>query len=938
MRLARLSAAWLTALFAVLTLGPLLALAYLAVERSGNAVQREAEARVSSTATVAADLVHAELSGLTDVVDAYAKRLSLRDALGAPASPKRARELRLHLRQLRAQREGIAVTFVTDPSGRLLDVLPETPSIVGRDFSDRDWYRGVTRTGRPYVSEAYRSAASGAPLVVAAAAPVRAGPDRRVAILVAAFRLEYVQALVDELERDEGVTLTVTDQRGTVVAAAASPGSDGVYAASASVPGLGWAVTASVDRDVAFAGARQVRDAVLSVAAVLALVLVAGLALLAYTLRGREEAERREEAALRTAERRNAELEDARDELEAQYIELEAQADALARTQDLLEQALGEARRLAEVNGAVLDATVDPILMVGTDGRIVLVNRAMRRFGESVPHFRGQESFWAAAELFTPLVRDPDAYRAALERLQRDPEREGVDELELVEQGVFLQRYTAPVRDADGAVVGRIFVLRDVTAEREADRAKSELLATVSHELRTPLTGVLGFAELLVEHKLDDETQRQYLRTIVGEAQRLRVLLNDFLDLQRIEERGLTLSLGPVALDELVAEQAALHVGTSARHTARLSLDAGLEVLGERDRIVQVLGNLLSNAVKYSPAGGTVTVSGRRVGGSARIEVRDEGLGIPLVQQAQVFQRFFRVDSSDTRNIGGTGLGLALVREIVEAHGGTVGFESIPGAGSTFWFELPRVAPVETPERRRLALVVEDHHGTAALLHHHLGELGYDVELTASGADALERVERRRPDVVVLDIGLAGRLDGWEVLTRLRTSPAAGAAHVLVCSGSDQRERALAHGADGFLRKPFDPDELEPLLPGPRAPVRGSVIVVEDDERVRSLVAAALEREHVQLHEAGDAAGARRLLAQQHPDAIVLDLGLPDLDGLDLLRSLRKEAGMETIPVIVLTGRPADETELAELGAALLPKSAYSASELRRLVRAALAA
>lgn len=264
-----------------------------------------------------------------------------------------------------------------------------------------------------------------------------------------------------------------------------------------------------------------------------------------------------------------------------------------------------------------------------------------------------------------------------------------LDESGAGEVGELLSAFNSMTRALE---LGRRELLEQNDRLRESEQHKRDLISMVSHEIRTPLASVVGFTSLLLEREFPPEEQRRYLEIVDQQARRLAGLAGDFLDVQLLEGGGLSFDYAPFDLVELASEQARLFFSHTSAHTLDLDVpDEPVIVNADRDRIAQVLGNLLSNAIKYSPSGGRVSLLLTANERGAELSVEDDGMGIPAADRARIFEKFFR-GSDAASAIGGTGLGLAVAREIVNSHGGRIEVESEPGRGSTFTVSLPRVS------------------------------------------------------------------------------------------------------------------------------------------------------------------------------------------------------------------------------------------------------
>jgi signal transduction histidine kinase len=334
---------------------------------------------------------------------------------------------------------------------------------------------------------------------------------------------------------------------------------------------------------------------------------------------------------------------------------------------------------------ALIDATLDGIVLTDGDGKVLISNKPLRRMSMELGlPFEGTvpERLLAAAD----KVTEPERYRERMLAVAREPGAATIDEFEVAGTGRVFRGYTAPVAE------GRIWTLREVTADRELDRMRDAFVATVSHELRTPLTSISGFLEMLEdeEHALGD-AGRQYLDVIRRATERLHSLVEDLLLVAQIEAHRIELELGPVDLGELarIAAESARPAAAEKQIALDVVTDQPPAVLGDGKRLSQVLDNLVSNAVKFTPEGGTVTLSVGANGRGAKLVVTDTGIGVSADEQKQVFSRFFRASTATQRAIPGTGLGLAICHALVEQHGGSIEFRSREGEGTEVVVTLP---------------------------------------------------------------------------------------------------------------------------------------------------------------------------------------------------------------------------------------------------------
>jgi signal transduction histidine kinase/CheY-like chemotaxis protein len=476
-----------------------------------------------------------------------------------------------------------------------------------------------------------------------------------------------------------------------------------------------------------------------------------------------------------------------------------------------------------------------------------------------------------------------------------------------------------------------------VEALRSASQAKSDFLASMSHELRTPLSAILGFSDLMRQGEADDgnvSVPLEWVEHIHRGGEHLLALINDVLDLSkveagRIELRRERIDLAP-AINELIEGVRPL----AERKNLRLVADVPpTTISADRGRFRQVLYNLLSNSIKFTPTGGTVRVEVRDGVDEVRITVADTGVGIAPEDQARVFDEFRQVGSLSARE-GGTGLGLALARRLVEAHGGLIELESVVGEGSRFTVSLPNVLvvggsvesaiPLASVARPSIpagddldVLVIEDDPSALRLLREYLEPIGYKIRVAPDGERGLALARERLPAAIILDI-LLPAIDGWEVLRRLKGEPMLRDIPVIVVTVVDEREIGLALGAIDYLVKPIQRSDLVACLER-IIPVSGGlgrrrrILAVDDEPAALAFVAATLEGQRYEVIQAGGGREGVRRALEGGIDLIVCDLVMPDLDGFGVIAALRADPATSDIPIVICTARELTEEDRVRL-------------------------
>jgi PAS domain S-box-containing protein len=596
-----------------------------------------------------------------------------------------------------------------------------------------------------------------------------------------------------------------------------------------------------------------------------------------------------------------------------------------------------------------VEACPNGMVMIDGDGNMVMVNTEIEnQFGYSREELIGQPvDMLVPARLRAQHIRHRQNFTPKPETRRMGS---GRDLFGLRKDGTEFPVEVGlnPIRAG-----GQLFVLSvivDISQRKQMERLKEEFVSTVSHELRTPLTSISGSLGLLVTRCALPDSAARLLAIAHTNCQRLVRLINDILDIEKIESGRVIFNLVRVDLKPLLRQTMEDNRGFAEGYGVQVELDpASMDAVVnvDPDRLAQVVTNLLSNAIKFSPASGRVMLGVLTQGNMVRITVRDHGPGIPEGFKPHIFGKFAQADGTISRQKGGTGLGLSIVKQIVERLGGSVGFEDAAGGGTVFYVDLPPWTPaaggeidVDAPADAPRVLLCEDDRDVAKTMRRQMRKAGFAVDFAHTIATAVERAEATPYKAILVDLTLREG-DGIDLMLRIRAQRNNRDTALVVVAGDPYRGktdvRASQLNVVAWLGKPIRMATLLPILTAainPPPKQRARVLHVDDDHDVLALVAHEL-RAIADVVSVDSLQSARHALSTDRIDLAVLEVIVGGGSGLDLLPDLRDTAG-NPIPVIIFSSDAARQPCNEQIQLAL-PKATVSLGNLATAVRDRLA-
>jgi PAS domain S-box-containing protein len=947
-----------------------------------------------------------------------------------------------HLKDASSLRPDFAFLGMFDLDGTMRATYPPLPEKLNQNLASRDWYKGVTREWKPYVSEVYQTAILPHSLVVAVAVPVKDNLGKPIAILVGAFTLRAMTESLPQSRLEGAWAISLVDQNGHLSArknidSDFSPvdlseyepvrlirngrtGSgtyirDGTsfFAHYEPLPQFGWGILVEQRSSALHQGVRTVEERVWLLAL---LFLVLGLALSLFMSSVYSELETGNHFVNLSADMFCASGFDGfiksinpacqktlgftpQEMMSRPYTEFmhpydrQATIDEISRIQtsgvtsfafenrlvcrdgsykwlswnafsdskqkltyavarDItgrkrVEDALRESEELL---GLMIDSVRDyAIFRLDSSGNVTTWNQGAER----IKGYRAEEI----------LGRHFSCFYTQEDRDGGKPARElqiAIAEGRYEEEGWRVRKdgstfwanviITALI-DRAGTLRGFSKVTRDVSERkratellkennkeldlrnREVERAtklKSKFLATMSHELRTPLNAIVGFSDLLGDGTAGElnEKQKRFVNHIKQGSAHLLQLINDILDLSKIEAGQLEFHLQDIVVADALPEVlSTIRPLAMAKNIQVEHGDDNLAIYADRVRFKQILYNLLSNAVKFTPPEGRIQIDCFSEREQIFISIRDTGVGIPLEEQQAIFEEFRQAETKKGDHPEGTGLGLTITKRLVEGQGGTISVQSAPGKGSCFTFSLPAgfaKKPAESPAvevnipeavpqsaNKPLVLIVDDEPSARELLSSYLGD-NYRVAMADSGASAIRKVKELQPDAITLDVLMSGG-SGFETLVTLRHTPETQHIPIIIVSIVDQKNMGFALGATDYIIKPIRKsvllDCVRRYVPS-RVDDDSAVLLVDDDPKTLELLEETLRSVGYEVQSVQCGSRALEVLSSKLVGAVLLDLLMPGMDGFEVIRHIREQPTLRDLPIFVMTAKTLTAEEL----------------------------
>lgn len=900
----------------------------------------EDQAVIESTqiARVSAALVDEHLRESTTFLESIADNQSFRDAFIRGDLNYVAQQLK----RASVLRTDFAFVSVYDIKGTMRGIYPENPDLLGHNYGFRDWYKGVAKQWKPYISEVYQTAVPPYQLVSAIAIPLKDDTGTPIGVLMAPFALDTLSRQLLETKLAGGWTISLVDQAahlaakpgidsfspkidlsgyGPVTQARAGQSGHGTFSRDGEsffvsfepLPQYGWGVLVEQPAVAVHQGIWVVERRVWLLGLVF---LMGGLGVSAFM--GSLYSE------LETGNRFV--------ELSADMLCISGFDNFIKKVNPSWEKTLGFSSRelMAKpfpefIHPGDREETLAEISRVENYGAISFAfeNRYLCKDGSY------KWLAWNAVSVPSQQLNYAVA-RDITERKRAEEER---------------NRFASSLESAN-----RELEVRNREVER-ATRLKSKFLASMSHELRTPLNAIVGFSDLLAEGTPGELNvkQKRFVDHIKKGSAHLLQLINDILDLSKIEAGQLDIHSENFqvldALPEVLSTIAPLAMARKIQiqHT----LEADLAVYADRVRFKQILYNLLSNAVKFTPEGGRVHIECAAEENFVSLSVTDTGIGIRPEDQAMVFEEFRQVEGKESAATEGTGLGLAITKRLVERQGGRISLQSELGKGSRFSFTLPlgskepatflpsKEAGNFSPNRSKpLVLIVDDEVPARELLASYLGS-EYELVMAETGQEAVAKALELRPDAITLDV-LMRAGSGFETLVALRKAPETANIPVIIVSILDQKKVGFALGAADYLIKPIRKTVLLETIRKhvlPSTDEDRTILLVDDDLKNLELLEEALRSAGYATRSVQSGKDALEALSSKPVSAVLLDLLMPGIDGFQVIRHVRSETTLKDLPILVMTAKTLTSSEIALLNRETQAQFQKDGSWRRQLIR-----